>query len=546
MRLEDHEATFEGSLRPATILRAGALGELAALLLAAHAMTFGIAWLAVNASAPTGWLMAFVAVWIIARSVGCWSGNLLSVAGTLCAMATTQWVAFTLGEVPIWLSKGPFSPHVITLLLSCLLIVDVCDFPWRWGWTMAELRHSISTSLSKVPARAWGWGALTLFVLYMIIVPAAGVLWEQLWPSDIGSREMEDMSFAEAARLRMTELFTTVWFFAFGASVGSFLNVVVYRTPRRESLVMRRSACPKCGAKIAGKDNLPLIGWIRLHGKCRNCELPISARYPLVEGTTGCLFLLFFFAELLSGGLNLPIRHPNHYAGVVWIIFYTKWDLIGLYLFHCLLLSTLFSWSLIRYDGQRIPSRSIVTALTMMLAPVIAWPGLLLVPMQLPLGITVGSERLEAILTTVAGGLVGCIAGLLVDRLVKLGKSPLEREFAVGLALVGVAMGWQAALSATAITLLIHLIVSFVAPTVKSGWSLTASLFLATIIQLLSWRAQSLYLADWWPVVEVSGISLAIWAGAVVVLLIACAIRRVHEVPASHSKPAAGESPVTP
>lgn len=131
MRLEDHEATFEGSLRPATILRAGALGELAALLLAAHAMTFGIAWLAVNASTPTGWLMAFVATWIIARSVGCWSGNLLSLAGTLCAVATTQWVAFTLGEVPIWLSKGPFSPHVITFLLSCLLIIDVCDFPWR-------------------------------------------------------------------------------------------------------------------------------------------------------------------------------------------------------------------------------------------------------------------------------------------------------------------------------------------------------------------------------------------------------------------------------
>lgn len=541
MRLEDHEATIEGSLRPATILRAGALGELAALLLAVYAMTFGIAWLAVNTGAPSGWFMAFVAVWIIARSFGCLSGNLLSVVGTLCAIAITQWVTFTLGEIPIWLSKGPLSPHVITFLLSCLLIVDVCDFPWRWGWTMVELRHSILTSVIKVPARAWGWGALTLFVLYMIIVPAADVLWEQLWPSDIRSREIEDMSFAEAARLRMTELFTTVWFFAFGASVGSFLNVVVYRTPRRESLVMRRSACPKCGAKIAGKDNLPLIGWIRLHGKCRNCELPISARYPLVEGTTGCLFLLFFFAELLSGGLNLPIRHPNHYAGVVWIIFYTKWDLIGLYLFHCLLLSTLFSWSLIRYDGRRIPSRSIVTTLTMILVPVIVWPDLLLVPMQLPSGIEIGSDQLEAVLTAVAGGLVGCIAGLFVDRLIKLGKSPQEREFTMGLSAVGIVLGWQAALSTMAITLLIHLLAGSLAPALKSRWSLMASLLLATIIQLLSWRAQSLYLADWWPVVEVSGISLAIWAGAVVMLLVACAIRRVHEATASEEEPVAGE-----
>jgi len=521
MRLDDNGGILDGDVRPATVLRAGALGELVALLLAAQAITLGVAWIAAAPLSSPSWTMAIVGAWIVLRTIGCLSGQIASILGTVCALVATQWVAITAEEVPIWLSKGPFSPPVIIFVLSCLFVVDLCDFPWRWGWTMAELRDKGSERLRKIPAQVWMWGAAALFVLYMIVVPAADVLWEQYQPSDIQSRETEDMTFAEAFRLRTTELFTTVWFFALGASVGSFLNVVVYRTPRRESLIMRGSACPKCGAKIDGKDNLPLIGWIRLHGKCRNCDQPISPRYPLVEAAVGCLFLLFFFAELLSGGLNLPVRYPNHYAGVVWIIFYTKWDLIGLYLFHCLLLSALFTWSLIRYDGQRVPLRSIATTFTMLLIPLIIWPGLMLVSMQLPAGITASSDRLAALLSAFAGGLVGCVAGLLVDRLKQFGKSPIEREFVAGLALVGVVMGWQAALSATAITLFIHLLVRFAAPAMISRWSLTASLFFATIIQLLSWRAQSLYLSAWWPVIEISGVSLAIWAGTVAVLLVA-------------------------
>ena len=77
--------------------------------------------------------------------------------------------------------------------------------------------------------------------------------------------------------------------FLFGAVVGSFLNVVIHRVPREESIVLPSAACPKCGKAIQGYDNLPILSWLILGGKCRNCKDPISARYPAVELLTGAL-----------------------------------------------------------------------------------------------------------------------------------------------------------------------------------------------------------------------------------------------------------------
>ena len=75
----------------------------------------------------------------------------------------------------------------------------------------------------------------------------------------------------------------------FGATIGSFLNVVAYRLPRHESLVRPGSRCPGCGTAIKPYDNLPVIGWLLLRGRCRGCRTAISPRYPLVEATTAAL-----------------------------------------------------------------------------------------------------------------------------------------------------------------------------------------------------------------------------------------------------------------
>ncbi len=75
-----------------------------------------------------------------------------------------------------------------------------------------------------------------------------------------------------------------------GLTIGSFLNVVVWRVPRGESVVTPPSACPRCGKAIRPRDNVPVLGWLALRGRCRDCGEPISARYPLVEAGTAVLF----------------------------------------------------------------------------------------------------------------------------------------------------------------------------------------------------------------------------------------------------------------
>jgi len=91
---------------------------------------------------------------------------------------------------------------------------------------------------------------------------------------------------------------------AFGALIGSFLNVVIHRLPREESVVFPNSRCPACGTAIRPYDNLPVVSWAVLRGRCRSCRSPISARYPAVELLTAALFAITF---LLHSGLTLSL-----------------------------------------------------------------------------------------------------------------------------------------------------------------------------------------------------------------------------------------------
>jgi leader peptidase (prepilin peptidase)/N-methyltransferase len=74
-----------------------------------------------------------------------------------------------------------------------------------------------------------------------------------------------------------------------GAIFGSFLNVVVHRLPRHESVVSPPSQCPACGTQIRPYDNIPILSWLALRGHCRGCGAAISIRYPLVEALTAAL-----------------------------------------------------------------------------------------------------------------------------------------------------------------------------------------------------------------------------------------------------------------
>ena len=93
--------------------------------------------------------------------------------------------------------------------------------------------------------------------------------------------------------------------FLLGSIIGSFLNVVIHRIPREQSIVFPNSKCPKCEKKIKAYDNIPILSWLTLGGKCRNCKNPISARYPAVEFLTGLLFVLTFWQIGLTAFLPI-------------------------------------------------------------------------------------------------------------------------------------------------------------------------------------------------------------------------------------------------
>src|SRR3954452_19144770 len=91
--------------------------------------------------------------------------------------------------------------------------------------------------------------------------------------------------------------FLYAWLFCLGATVGSFLNVVVYRLPRGKNLAYPGSYCPRCGHAIRLEDNIPIESWLALRGRCRDCGGPISPRYFFVELVVAITFLLVLAAE---------------------------------------------------------------------------------------------------------------------------------------------------------------------------------------------------------------------------------------------------------
>lgn len=94
--------------------------------------------------------------------------------------------------------------------------------------------------------------------------------------------------------------FVTVLVGVLGLAIGSFLNVVVYRVPAGISVVAPASSCPGCGHEIRRRDNVPVVSWLLLRARCRDCSAPISARYPLVEAATGLLFVAVAMFSMLA------------------------------------------------------------------------------------------------------------------------------------------------------------------------------------------------------------------------------------------------------
>jgi leader peptidase (prepilin peptidase)/N-methyltransferase len=104
--------------------------------------------------------------------------------------------------------------------------------------------------------------------------------------------------------------------FTLGASIGSFLNVVVYRLPAGLSILWPPSRCPHCLHRLGKRENVPILGWMWLQGRCRHCKSRISIRYPLVEAATGLLFLLVFW----KSGWQWQVQTFGYWAFFSWLL----------------------------------------------------------------------------------------------------------------------------------------------------------------------------------------------------------------------------------
>ncbi len=294
------------------------------------------------------------------------------------------------------------------------------------------------------------------------------------------------------------EAITIAYFFALGATVGSFINVVVYRLPNGIGLLRPASFCPACRARIMARDNLPVLGWLLRRGRCRACGARISPRYPLVELVMGLLFLALAYAELLSGGANLPVRPPNGRSGPLWTLFFPAWDLLGLYVYHAALLSALATLVLLKIDRRATPlSVAIFSTAVGLVAPII-WLQLhpaafAAVPLDAGNAAWIGR---------IGDAMIDVAVGWLLGSLFALGNPPGargQRTFegtTLALVLSGVYLGWPAAVSVALLAGAARLIVaalSFRSFSASRLAALPPVAFpaVATLVQIVAWRRLS-------------------------------------------------------
>jgi leader peptidase (prepilin peptidase)/N-methyltransferase len=229
------------------------------------------------------------------------------------------------------------------------------------------------------------------------------------------------------------------WLFALGTLIGSFANVVVHRLPRRRSLLWPPSHCPRCKHAIRWRDNIPIVGWMLLDGKCRDCGLPISPQYVFVETMFGILLATIGWLEGVEGRANLPVR--NIFARD---LPQSDWFFVA---YHMLLVGTLACAALMQQDRKPISRSLLVFSGWWGLALPLVWTAIRPVPlgMVLPELLRVSSAML-AVVEGAAGLLVGILVGLLIWPAMPEGRAPRDRQVDAiyELGMIGTFLGWQA------------------------------------------------------------------------------------------------------
>jgi leader peptidase (prepilin peptidase)/N-methyltransferase len=310
-----------------------------------------------------------------------------------------------------------------------------------------------------------------LYAFYVLLLPE----WElqyfrwrypkKILPAELG------MQWSSRNFLRTCEFFFYAWFFYFGASIASFLNVVAWRTPQGRTIVFGGSKCPYCNTRLHFLDNTPVLGWLLVKGRCRTCKLPIAPRYLWIEVIIGGIFVWLAFWELIRGGANLPHWSSDGKSGLTSMVFDPQWLLITAWLVHAMLFAFVVMLAVVNEVRLPFPWLPFLVIVGLLAGPSLVQPKLFFVGWSEPfiapssLGISPLTNRAVSILIGVASGWLGgwfsawCVASR-QDRFVR-------RHWILQSILVGAVLGWQAAVT----ILLVSLILIKVAQTF--GWFTT-------------------------------------------------------------------------
>lgn len=214
-------------------------------------------------------------------------------------------------------------------------------------------------------------------------------------------------------------------FFVAGLAIGSFLNVCIYRIPKKKSVVLPRSSCPACDTPILWYDNIPVLSYLLLRGQCRNCKAKISIRYPLIELLTGYLFThLYVFVQY---------RHESPCV------------FIGYLVLCCALIISTF----VDLESYVIPNEVTFVGIPLALVLSVLCPGLHDAPNTLRNFTLVGVFRLDMLIASIVGMLTG---GGLILLCSVVGKWVFRKD-AMGfgdvklMGMIGGIVGWKLAVA---------------------------------------------------------------------------------------------------
>lgn len=242
----------------------------------------------------------------------------------------------------------------------------------------------------------------------------------------------------------MASAFLWAWLFCLGATVGSFLNVVVYRLPLGKNLAYPGSFCPRCGHPVRGTDNIPILSWLALRGQCRDCGGRISPRYFFVELTVAVLFVAVLAAELYvpSGAIGFYTRRllTPHDGPAFWCM----------YFIHVSLLTTFLGFVLIVADGNAAGASLFFPATFVGFVLPLLWPQIRSVPAAI-------YPDENSWWAGLIDGLAGLTAALVFWQINDALRSRKDRESSslagIGwMAAVGIVLGWQRSMYALPIT----------------------------------------------------------------------------------------------